>query len=148
MRSVWPAFALIAFGASCHRLEPSLPIPESQRPVLGLTGPAWKLVEMAGSPALEASEATLDFLDTGKSDSRVTGNASCNQFSGKAQISGSSLHFSPLISTRISCAAEVNDQESKYLKALQSAERFELKGNGLAIYSKGVEKPLRFVQRR
>ncbi len=38
------------------------------------------------------------------------------------------------------------NQESKYLEALQAAERFEWKDPYLLIYCKGFEKPLRFTR--
>ena len=37
-------------------------------------------------------------------------------------------------------------QETKYLAALQAAERFEWKDPYLLIYCKGMDKPLRFAQ--
>ena len=139
--------ATLAVLTGCHRLDPSLPVPHALRPVLEITGPAWKLVEIAGTPVAEGSKASLDFLDTGKPDSRVSGNASCNKFSGKAKIAGTSIQFGPLISTKMACAAaSLNAQEMEYLRALQNAERWEMKDHTLAIYSKGSEKPLRFVQ--
>jgi hypothetical protein len=36
-------------------------------------------------------------------------------------------------------------QETRYLKALQDAERYALDGPDLLIYAKGAEKPLRFT---
>jgi hypothetical protein len=36
------------------------------------------------------------------------------------------------------------NQEDKYLKALQSVDRFERNGSSLLLYSKGSDKPLRF----
>ncbi len=139
------ASALLALSA-CHRLEPSVPVPDTLRPVLEITGPAWKLSEIAGAPVIAGSRASLDFLDTGKPDSRVSGNLSCNKFSGKAKIAASTLHFSRLASTKMACAADVSAQENRYLQLLQSAERWEIKDRALSIFSKATDKPLRFVQ--
>ncbi len=45
------------------------------------------------------------------------------------------------------CLSEaVSNQESNYLRALQSAERFNVDGPFLLIYSQGSDKPLRFTQ--
>jgi len=50
-------------------------------------------------------------------------------------------------STRMSCEEAVNNQESKYLRALGAAERFTLESTTLLIYSRGMEKPLRFARK-
>ena len=145
MRFVVFSGCLLALSA-CHNLEPSLPIPDSLRPVLEITGPAWKLADIAGAPVIAGSKASLDFLDTGKPDSRVSGNASCNKFSGKAKIAAGTLQLSPLASTKMACATDVSAQESRYLQMLQAAERWDIKDRVLSIYSKVADKPLRFVQ--
>jgi len=46
----------------------------------------------------------------------------------------------------MSCPEAVMSQETKYLDALQAAERFEWKDPFLLIYCKGLEKPLRFTR--
>jgi hypothetical protein len=38
------------------------------------------------------------------------------------------------------------NQETKYLSALQAAERYEWKDPDLLIYCKGLDKPLRFTR--
>ena len=121
-------------------------MPASLQPVLQITGPAWKLTEIGGTPVVAGSKATLDFLDTGKPDSRVSGNGSCNKFGGKSTITGGTVHFSPLRSTKMACASELNAQETKYLEMLQAAERWELRDRVLTIFCKGSDKPLRFVE--
>jgi heat shock protein HslJ len=45
----------------------------------------------------------------------------------------------------MACAEAVMNQEAKYLKALEGAERFTRNGSTLLIYSKGLEAPLRFL---
>jgi heat shock protein HslJ len=107
-----------------------------------LSGSEWKLEELGGTGVIESVQATLSFPEAGK----VTGNGSCNRFFGTAQISKDSIKFSPLGSTRMACPEELMNQETKYLGALQSAERFEWKDPYLLIYCKGFEKPLRFTR--
>ena len=46
----------------------------------------------------------------------------------------------------MACPEAVMNQESKYLDALQAAERFEWKDSHLLIYCKNFEKPLRFTR--
>lgn len=109
----------------------------------GMAGTKWRLEDLAGTGVLDRVEATLEFAEEGK----VAGGGSCNRFFGTVQISGDAITFGPLGSTRMACAEAVATQEARYLKALQDAERFALKGSVLLIYSKGVEKPLRFVRK-
>lgn len=42
----------------------------------------------------------------------------------------------------MACAEAVMNQETKYLKALQDAERFSVEETTLLVYAKGLEKPL------
>jgi heat shock protein HslJ len=107
-----------------------------------LIGSEWKLDDLAGEKVMDRVQATLLFRETGK----VAGKGSCNRFSGSAEISGNSIKFGPLISTRMACPEPIMNQETKYLGALQTAERFEWKKPHLLVYSKGAEKPLQFTR--
>ena len=91
---------------------------------------------------LDQSQATLTFPEAGK----VAGNGSCNRFFGTAEINGDAIKMAPLASSRMACSEGVMNQETKYLGALQAAERFEWKDPYLLIYCKGLEKPLRFTK--
>ncbi|MGH7430319.1 MAG: META domain-containing protein, partial [Candidatus Methylomirabilales bacterium] len=114
---------------------------ESASETNGLKGTAWRLGGLGGAGVLDRVEATLEFPEVGK----VVGSGSCNRFFGIVEIAGDSITFSPLGSTRMSCVEAVMNQEAKYLKALQDAERFTRDGSVLLIYCKGLKKPLRFV---
>jgi heat shock protein HslJ/uncharacterized membrane protein len=110
----------------------------------GLANTAWRLESLGATAVLDRVEATLEFPDTGK----VAGKGSCNSFFGSVKISGSSISFASLGSTRMACAEPVMDQESKYLQALEGAERFRIDGTTLLIYVKGLDQPLRFTSTR
>lgn len=109
----------------------------------GLAGTAWRLEDLGGAGVLERVEATLEFPEEG----RIAGNGSCNRFFGTVETKAETISFGPLGSTRMACAEPIGNQEAKYLEALQRAERFTLEGSTLSIYSKGMEKPLRFVRK-
>ena len=108
----------------------------------GLWGTSWRLVDLAGAGVLDQPQATLAFPETG----RAAGNGSCNRFAGSVEISGDSIGFGPLASTRMGCAEPIAMQEGKYLGALENAERFSRDGSSLLIHCRGLEKPLRFVR--
>lgn len=105
-------------------------------------GTAWLLEDLGGAGVLDRVEATLEFIESGK----VAGRASCNRFFGSVEIDGDVLTFSPLGSTRMACAEAVAMQETKYLKALEAAERFVIDGSVLMIYSRELDAPLRFTR--
>jgi heat shock protein HslJ len=109
---------------------------------LSLPGSGWVLEDLAGGGVLDQVQATLTFLEAGK----VGGNGSCNRFFGTAEIHGENIKFGPLGATRMACPEPVMSQETKYLRALQGAERFAWKDPYLVIYCKGFEKPLRFTR--
>lgn len=46
----------------------------------------------------------------------------------------------------MSCGDAPDMQETKYLKALQGAERFAFDGPALLVYSRGTDRPLRFTR--
>jgi putative lipoprotein len=109
----------------------------------GLRGTAWRLEDLGGVGVVDRVEATLEFLEDGK----VVGRGSCNRFAGAVEISGQAMKFGPLASTKMACPEAVMNQEDRYLKALQDAERFEQDASKLRIYSKGMEQPLLFVRK-
>jgi heat shock protein HslJ len=114
----------------------------AQTAPFSLSGSEWLLEDLGGSGVIDNIQATLTFPEAGK----VTGNSSCNRFSGPAEISGDSVKLGPLASTRMACPEAVMNQETKYLNALQAAERFEWKDPYLLVYCKGFDKPLRFTR--
>lgn len=107
----------------------------------GILGTKWLLENLGGAGVLDRAQATLEFVEAG----RVAGRGSCNRFFGSVEVSGESIKFSALGSTRMSCVEAVMLQESKYLKALEGAERFVFDEFVLLIYSKGLDEPLRFT---
>jgi heat shock protein HslJ len=98
------------------------------------------LAEVNGARALDNPKATLEFASGGK----VSGNSSCNRFSGTVEAVADSLRFGALISTRMACPDAVMHQERAYLEALGNAERYERQGNSMLVHVKGSAKPLRF----
>ena len=106
-----------------------------------LIGTEWLLTDLAGTPVVPNSKASLSFFEAG----RAAGNASCNRYTGGVEITGSTIKFGQLASTRMACVdSAVSSQEDLYLKALGAARRFERKEDSLLLYADGFDKPLRF----
>ena len=134
--------ALLVTACSSSHNPPGNPSKPDSAPVT-LTGTEWVLQDLAGTPALASVKATLAFPET----RRAAGNASCNRFTGSVDVSGDTIRFAALASTRMACADNaVSSQETEYLNALGAAKRFEWKEPILLIYVEGYGKPLRFTR--
>jgi heat shock protein HslJ len=108
-----------------------------------LVGTEWTLTDLGGSPAPSGpgTEATLSFSEAG----RVSGRDSCNRFTGSLETGFlGNVKLRPIASTMMACGGGGNAQRTKYMSALESAERIALDGDTLLIYSTGLDKPLRF----
>jgi heat shock protein HslJ len=110
--------------------------------IFNLVGTDWVLEDLAGSGVVSNVRPTLSFPEAGK----IAGNGSCNRFFGASEISGTSLKFTGLGSTRMACPEPIMNQETKYLNALQAAERYEWKDPYLLIFVSGMDKPLGFTR--
>ncbi len=107
-----------------------------------LVGSEWRLEDMGGRGVLDAVQATLAFPEAG----RVAGNSSCNRFFGSYTLMQDRIALGQLGGTRMACAPAVDEQETRYLDALQKAQRLEVKGKTMLMHVQGLEKPLRFTR--
>ena len=108
---------------------------------VALWGTAWQLENLAGARVLDRVRATLEF----PSEGRAGGNGSCNRFNGVVTVEGDAIHFGGLATTRMACPEAVMRQEEAYFAALRDAERFEILGESLRVFSADRPEPLRFV---
>jgi heat shock protein HslJ len=109
----------------------------------GLLGTAWQLEDLGGAGVIDKSMTTLEFIEAG----RVAGRGGCNRFFGSVEITGESIKFGQMGSTRMACVEALMNQEGRYLKALGDANRYSLNGDELLVYAKGLDKPLRFTRK-
>lgn len=116
--------------------------PDSAVASRGLAGSSWVLTDLNGAGVVEGTRVTLDFAEQG----RATGTGSCNRYFSTVEVSGSSIRFGAVGSTRMACATSVSLQEVKYFEALEAANRFTLEGNTLSIYGGPARDPLRFAR--
>ena len=105
----------------------------------GIWNTAWRLTDLGGGGVIDGAEATLEFPEEG----RAVGRGSCNRFFAIVAVSGESMRFSGIGSTRMACEEPIATQEANYLKALESAERFAIEGDALVIHSTALPEPLR-----
>jgi copper homeostasis protein (lipoprotein) len=102
-------------------------------PAVPLEGTVWRLVELEGRPMPAPSDSTrapgFTLLVDGH---KVQGSAGCNRMMGTYQLTGASLKFGPLATTRMACPAM--DVEQAFLVALDGTTRYEIIGSSLTLY--------------
>ena len=111
-----------------------------------LTGTEWRLVSLGPAGAetdiVAGTTVTLNFGE----DGRASGSTGCNSYSGAYQVRGDNLSFGRLVSTRRACLDQnANQQEQRFLSALESANRFRLSTDRLTILSDRGRSVLNFV---
>ena len=114
-----------------------------------LAGTDWRLLSLgpAGGEAglVAGTTVTLKFGE----DGRASGSTGCNAYSGTYQVRGDAISFGRLISTRRACLDQsANQQEQRFLSALEAANRFRLSANRLTILSDRSRTVLNFVNDR
>ncbi len=97
---------------------------------LPLSGRRWVLSEIEG----QLLSADKPFVEFNEQERRVSGDGGCNRFSGTAEVTGTALKLSRLISTRRACLSEeANRLESNFLTQLERTTRFEIQETTLRL---------------
>jgi heat shock protein HslJ len=111
-----------------------------------LANTQWRLSSFGSSGSLTSVlRGTSISLNFGP-DGRVSGNAGCNSYAGDYRVREESISFSRLVSTKRACIDDAaNRQESRYLSALESANRFQLRDDRLTIHYGDGGNTLNFV---
>lgn len=74
-----------------------------------------------------------------KVDGAVAGTGGCNRFFGSYEVSGDTLTFSPLASTRKACAADIMRKEFEFFDGLRKTARFTLIAQGKRLILKSQD---------
>ena len=122
--------ALVAGLASGCAREPAkdtrVPGPgasSTPAPMVPLAGAEWRVVDIARTPVVENSSVTLTF----GADGRVSGNSTCNSFSGPYEASGDSLHIGPTMGTLRACVeTSLMEQETRFLAVLGEVRAYTI----------------------
>lgn len=99
-----------------------------------ITDRDWTLTSVGErmNPMGQGDRAPTLRLDSG--ESRASGFAGCNRFSGPYTLSGDSLSFGALVATKMACA-QGNDVETAYLAALGTVRSFSVSDSVLTLRS-------------
>jgi heat shock protein HslJ len=96
-------------------------------------GRTWEAETIAGKDVIDGTTVTLKI-----DGDRVSGKAGCNSYGGGVEISGSRITFGSLFSTKMACMASgIMEQEMRYLNALQSVTRGQMRGDTLVLSGSG-----------
>lgn len=86
----------------------------------------WTVQEVAGAPALADTRVTLSLYG----DGRAVGRGGCSNFTTSYKQSGAAITFSPILSTKMACSAEIMTQERAYFTTLAAATHAERRPDG------------------
>jgi len=92
-----------------------------------LASSQWHVDEIEGQAVETVSQASLAFDSGGK----VSGSTGCNSFTGSAKMTGTSVHFAPVASTKKSCPPDAMSQETRMLKALGNVTGYDVDSTGV-----------------
>ena len=109
----------VLFFMGCHSLKKVAPMePATVMPLNPLTGTYWKLIELNGKPAAQAtsSDGKEIFMMLFKNENRVSGNGGCNGFAGTYNLAddGFRIGFAKIMRTQMACAQL--DIENEFFK--------------------------------
>ena len=90
-----------------------------------LSNTRWAVESISGA---SASGPTIEFTAD-----RVAGTGGCNRFFGGYAVSGESISFNGVGSTRMACAPEIMARETAFFGVLNGAQRFARTGDQLVI---------------
>jgi heat shock protein HslJ len=94
----------------------------------------WVLVELKGVPVQQSETRRDAYLNFEVGEKRFTGNGGCNQISGNYSLDKNNIHFSEVISTKMSC--NDIDFENVFISTLSNIDRYEIRGNDLLLKRK------------
>lgn len=122
----WAAIAIVALGAI---LLIALAVNADDE----LDGTSWTAQELqvdgTATRTAEGSVITATF-----EDDVVAGIASCNNYFGSYAVDGDSITFGPIGTTLMACIPEYLAQETAYLAALATANRYAVDGDTLTLF--------------
>lgn len=97
----------------------------------GIEDLLWSLTSLGGSALVPESTITMDLTD-----GAASGSAGCNSYSGTYELSGASISFGPMATTRKACPEPpgLMDQENQYLTELQNVEAYQMDSSGLQMF--------------
>ncbi|GAB3589930.1 META domain-containing protein [Hymenobacter daeguensis] len=131
--------ATLAVGCQQHPTQekattppPAAPAPARQAPAAALRETHWVPRELVGQPVTVPADTREPYL-TLRADGTAEGNGGCNRFRGSFfSTKPDELTFSPLMSTRMACAAI--QTENQFTRALGQSRSYRISGDTLRLF--------------
>lgn len=101
--------------------------------VTTISNSKWTLSEWPGQTMPVNAQATLNF----DGENKITGKSFCNSYGGNSLITGKTVKFEQLFSTKMFCN-EFSNAENKYQTDLVSVNTLELSGSKLKLLKDGA----------
>ena len=115
----------------------------STTPMMSAVERSWSLVGLEGTAVNVPTEQARPTLIFDAKEKRVTGMAAVNRFRGTYTLEGEKLKFGPLVATRMGGPPELNELETRYLRALERTNAFRIEQGELELLA-GSEPLARF----
>lgn len=108
-----------------------------------LVGTNWSVLNYNnGKDALVSALLDSQITALFGEDGTMSGNSSCNTYSGPYKVDGQSIQIGPLASTMMACAQPegLMEQEAAYLAALGKATNYKIEGDQLTLMDDAGQK--------
>lgn len=112
-------------------------------PLRLLRGAVWEVQAINGEPILDQAPITLEF----RSENRLSGLGSCNNFTGGYHLAEQGLTFTQAVTTMKACAPELLEQERRYLRALEGIAWFDFNRDGELLLQGDENRSIRARER-
>ncbi|NVK57515.1 MAG: META domain-containing protein [Alteromonadaceae bacterium] len=130
-------FILLLSGCTASRLNDTAKV--SQPPLNGV----WQVEDIDAGGVIDFSMVTMDFT----ADDRVAGTTGCNQYTAGLEVDGDKLSVTQIVTTRRACAPALNNQEQRFLAALQSVTTVTyVQDTWLIMKNAGREQRLKLIR--
>lgn len=110
-----------------------------------IAGVTWYLSGLEGPPVSVPPDRGRPSLAFDPEAKRVSGLAAVNRFSGNYTLEGGALKFGPLMATKMAGPPELNELETRFLKALEKITAWRLAGGQLELLA-GEQVVARFAR--
>jgi heat shock protein HslJ len=93
----------------------------------------WNLVELNGNPVSSPSPASQPYIYLHGDGDKLSGSGGCNRLFGSFDLSGDSLEFHSVASTRMECADDSMEYEQALLEGLKLVTKYQITGDTLVL---------------
>jgi heat shock protein HslJ len=119
---MWRAILAVTTGLVVAPVQAQAP---AQPADSTLTGPRWRVVEIAGGPAVHKEMLQFEAA-------KITAKAACNYMHVDYKVVGQALEIGRPVITRMFCKGRMAD-ENGFIDALRAVRGYRLAGDGLVL---------------